>query len=777
MTEPMVTLPEPRPEDDEDVVWGLSTASALWQRGERQDAIVWLRRAAEAATAAGQDFRASELGMYASEIEDKLQQGGDRPSTTPITEFEEVIDEPTIPVTAHASAHPPPPPSIVKSKRPPPPPPSVPHLPSSHPAAPSQFPAQSTAPPSQVPATLDLNIQPPPSTMPPVTPGSPMSGLMAIASTSHPSSQQPSTVPSPPSVAKPPARHAVPAPPSSQPTAVPGLRLQPRSIPPVAASPKPTSPPQERMPTAPASHEHPLAQTLATPGSSVAQVTVSQPIIAHASNDEEDSAAAPAPTQSHSGRKKPPRAPILDPWGEEAPPSSRAAMSAQFPTMARERAEEILLSVRARPASTYNEGDDVVTSAAPIEDTLRRGKPGAPAPPSAAARRASEPGHLERAAPIVSKVQPSGAPPAPSTPPAQAAPPSHASLPPVPLTPAPLLQHASPPPPEAQAQARPPSEPPIAAAPPPVPRTPRPLSSAPAPDFQGPKPLSIAPPASPPRIPTPPPPPPKPASVAPPRIPTAPPPPPPEERAYLGDVALDEVDAFADLPPDAQRELARVARVEELGADEEVSGFGAALLLEGEAMVCATLVDAAACRVVRASIVPSRGTLPEPVSVRVVVGPNGGKIAVWEQTVIDEALRTCPWVLEELSTRADRLQALAGACIGPLGDVDETFRNMLLERLTLRVAAPHERLAHKGDKLSGIVLVGAGSVDLLGSDADSVARPGDFLFPRAVLEGHPSPLDAHAGSAGALLLIGDRQLAQELFVTAPPLVAVLSGES
>ncbi|MEJ7729334.1 MAG: hypothetical protein WKG00_08965 [Polyangiaceae bacterium] len=66
----VVALPEPRPEDDEDVVWGLSTANALWARGERNDALVWLRRAADAATAAGQSFRASELGLYASELEE-----------------------------------------------------------------------------------------------------------------------------------------------------------------------------------------------------------------------------------------------------------------------------------------------------------------------------------------------------------------------------------------------------------------------------------------------------------------------------------------------------------------------------------------------------------------------------------------------------------------------------------------------------------------------------------------------------------------------------------
>src|SRR5262249_20382067 len=72
MVDPAVVLPEPRPEDDEDVVWGLSTARTLWGRGERRDAIVWLRRAAEAATNAGQDFRASALGMYARGLEERL---------------------------------------------------------------------------------------------------------------------------------------------------------------------------------------------------------------------------------------------------------------------------------------------------------------------------------------------------------------------------------------------------------------------------------------------------------------------------------------------------------------------------------------------------------------------------------------------------------------------------------------------------------------------------------------------------------------------------------
>src|SRR6478672_10554581 len=108
MVDPAVALPEPRPEDDEDVVWGLSTATALWARGERKDAIVWLRRAAEAASSAGQDFRASELGMYASELEDRLNgpplsDDEPRPTLTSGVELDEeaptAANPPPVPLT------------------------------------------------------------------------------------------------------------------------------------------------------------------------------------------------------------------------------------------------------------------------------------------------------------------------------------------------------------------------------------------------------------------------------------------------------------------------------------------------------------------------------------------------------------------------------------------------------------------------------------------------------------------------------------------------------
>lgn len=61
-------VPPPKPSDPEDVSWALSTAEAMWQRGDHAEAIKWVRRAAEAASEAEADDRALELAKAAAEI-------------------------------------------------------------------------------------------------------------------------------------------------------------------------------------------------------------------------------------------------------------------------------------------------------------------------------------------------------------------------------------------------------------------------------------------------------------------------------------------------------------------------------------------------------------------------------------------------------------------------------------------------------------------------------------------------------------------------------------
>jgi hypothetical protein len=63
-------IPPVQETDAEDVAWALQTAEALWKRNERVDAIVWLRRAAQAAGEAEDNDRALGLARNAAELSD-----------------------------------------------------------------------------------------------------------------------------------------------------------------------------------------------------------------------------------------------------------------------------------------------------------------------------------------------------------------------------------------------------------------------------------------------------------------------------------------------------------------------------------------------------------------------------------------------------------------------------------------------------------------------------------------------------------------------------------
>jgi hypothetical protein len=73
MTAPLSSVfPRPSAADSDDVVWTLQTAAVQWQRGLRADAIVWVRRAADTATEAGQARRADELREHAARLAEFL---------------------------------------------------------------------------------------------------------------------------------------------------------------------------------------------------------------------------------------------------------------------------------------------------------------------------------------------------------------------------------------------------------------------------------------------------------------------------------------------------------------------------------------------------------------------------------------------------------------------------------------------------------------------------------------------------------------------------------
>ncbi len=66
--------------DAEDVSWALSTAEAMWTRGDKDEALKWIRRAVESASEAGEDDRALELAKAAADLASYV---GPAPSAPP----------------------------------------------------------------------------------------------------------------------------------------------------------------------------------------------------------------------------------------------------------------------------------------------------------------------------------------------------------------------------------------------------------------------------------------------------------------------------------------------------------------------------------------------------------------------------------------------------------------------------------------------------------------------------------------------------------------------
>ncbi|MBX3260646.1 MAG: hypothetical protein KF782_13215 [Labilithrix sp.] len=98
-------VPEARPEDPEDVSWALSTAEAMWARGDHADGIKWVRRAAEAASEAEDDERALELAKAAADLTGLVSKRVSRASID-IEEVDPMSDPAPPPVPPARSAPP-----------------------------------------------------------------------------------------------------------------------------------------------------------------------------------------------------------------------------------------------------------------------------------------------------------------------------------------------------------------------------------------------------------------------------------------------------------------------------------------------------------------------------------------------------------------------------------------------------------------------------------------------------------------------------------------------
>jgi hypothetical protein len=239
---------------------------------------------------------------------------------------------------------------------------------------------------------------------------------------------------------------------------------------------------------------------------------------------------------------------------------------------------------------------------------------------------------------------------------------------------------------------------------------------------------------------------------------------------------LASVRGLEDLTPEIHAELATRATTKTLEPDEEVGGYGLLWVMKGMVMVMPTIADAVIGLAMEGQTVFSRGNLDENVSLRAAAGPEGAEVAVWQPEHFEEVLEKCPWVADELRSIADRFQALAGASMGLLGErLDDSMRAMVTDRCEVKHLLASEAVFEQGKPVFGLYVVGAGEIELVrDGSVERTLRPGDLLFPSAVLAHEPAPATARAGKGGALMLYADRMVTHELVVSVPPLLELVA---
>jgi hypothetical protein len=239
---------------------------------------------------------------------------------------------------------------------------------------------------------------------------------------------------------------------------------------------------------------------------------------------------------------------------------------------------------------------------------------------------------------------------------------------------------------------------------------------------------------------------------------------------------FESVEALADLPEDAQAALAATGQLLTLNSGQElVLREGAALITRGSVHVTLTYSDVSAARVGAGAVVAARGSV-EAGPLRLIADSAQTHVVIWTEEKMTQAMRDCPWVVDDLRLLADRFQAHASAGLGPLGErLDDALRAAVYERLQVRVLSPEESVAERGKPLKGLFVVAVGELEVASDATQRPIRAGEFLFPGCVIGAEPAPHDVKAGPKGGLVLFATRPVAHELMMSVPPLLEILAS--
>jgi len=92
----MLRIPAGEAGDSGDVAVALEVAGALWEKGDNDEAIRWLKRAVDAASEAGEAARAASLRQASAELEASLERRREAATrSTPVTAPPILSDAPT----------------------------------------------------------------------------------------------------------------------------------------------------------------------------------------------------------------------------------------------------------------------------------------------------------------------------------------------------------------------------------------------------------------------------------------------------------------------------------------------------------------------------------------------------------------------------------------------------------------------------------------------------------------------------------------------------------
>jgi hypothetical protein len=223
--------------------------------------------------------------------------------------------------------------------------------------------------------------------------------------------------------------------------------------------------------------------------------------------------------------------------------------------------------------------------------------------------------------------------------------------------------------------------------------------------------------------------------------------------------------------------LARIARIQELDAGDEVGFFGAAVVTAGSVDILPAISDDSGAVADTADVVFTKGSLPDSIALRVVAKIDGTRVAVWDPEVFEAAIAPCPWLHDELRFIADYFIAVCGAALGPLGErLDPALRTAVFKRLEVRALQPGELLLTEGASIPSLFVVGGGRLVLQRAGAaDDELLPGGFVFADKMMSAKPAPATVRAADQGALVLYAPRSVAHELMMSVPPLLEVLAG--